>query len=144
MSVAIVRKSDFDVGDIIRRSEVAKIPDVHKKLGQWLRMSEEVWVGLWDDEVACVWGLVPPSITSNRAHLWLLTTDIVAEHKFIFIRKSQLVIEDALKRYDALVGQVALGNFAAKRWLTWLGATFGPPEMGFWPFIIRRKEWHLQ
>jgi hypothetical protein len=144
MSVSIVASRDFDVTDLVRRSEVAEVPNVRRKLHQWLRMSEEVWVGLYDDKVACVWGLVPPTVISDRAHLWLLTTDIVREHKFLFVRKSQLVIEDALKRYSALVGQVQLGNRAAKRWLEWLGAEFGPPEAGFWPFIIRRKEWHPQ
>jgi hypothetical protein len=141
MSVAIVanHQRDFSLTDVVRRSTVAHEPDGEVKLRILIRMSEEVWFGLHNDRVAAVWGLIPPSLISNRAYLWLLTTDLVDEHKFVFIRHSQLVIEDALKRYAIVVGHVEVGNYAARKWLRWLGAEIGIPEKGFSPFVIRRK-----
>jgi|SRR5215472_2545499 len=141
MSVAIVanRERDFPLTDIVRRSTVAHEADGEIKLRTFIRVSEEVWFGLHDDRVAAVWGLIPPSLISNRAYLWLLTTDIVDHHKFLFVRHSQVVIEDALKRYALVVGHVEVGNHAARKWLRWLGAEIGVPEKGFSPFVIRRK-----
>jgi hypothetical protein len=94
-----------------------------------------------DSEVACVYGLAPPTAISNRAYLWLLTTDLVEQHKFLFIRHSQLVVEDALKRYDVITGTVEHRNGPARRWLRWLGADIGAVdlEIGYCPFVIRRK-----
>jgi hypothetical protein len=63
---------------------------------------------------------------------------LVDQHKFLFVRHSQLVIEDALKRYPMIVGNVAVGNTSARKWLRWLGAEISAPEKGFSRFVIRR------
>jgi hypothetical protein len=44
-----------------------------------------------------------------------------------------------LKRYDSIIGHVAVGNDAARKWLRWLGAEICPPEKGFSVFRIRRQ-----
>ena len=139
MSVAIVPQYQHPLGEIVARSPFAHEVDAEIRLEMFIRLSEEVWFGLHDDRVAAVWGLVPPSLVSNRAHLWLLTTDLVEQHKFLFIRHSQRVIEDALEKYPMIVGDVAVGNNAARKWLRWLGAEIGVPERGYSPFVIRRK-----
>jgi hypothetical protein len=141
MSVAIVAKRDCDVKDIISRSPVAGIPHSEQILKRWLRTSDEVYLGMHDDKVACVWGLAPPTAISNRAYLWLLTTDLVEQHKFTFVRHSQLVVQGALKKYDIIIGNVMANNGPARRWLRWLGADIGPInfETGYCPFTIRRK-----
>ena len=138
--IAIVPSKDCNVREIIARSPVADMPDAEKIFRRWLRSSEEVWLGMHDDKVACVYGLAPPTAISNRVYLWLLTTELVEKHKFLFVRHSQLVIEDALKRYDMIVGHVAVGNTAARKWLRWLGAEIGAPERGFSKFEIRRGD----
>jgi len=140
MSVAVVQSRDCDVKDIIKRSPVASIPGSETILRRWLRKSDEVWIGMHDDEVACVWGLAPPTAISNRAYLWLLTTDLVEKHKFLFVRHSQLVIDNALKNYDMIIGHVAVGNSSARKWLRWLGARISVPENGFSQFEIRRRD----
>jgi len=137
--IAVVQSRNCDVADVIRRSPAAAMPNAEKILQRWLRNSEEVWLGMHDDKVACVYGLAPPTTISNRAYLWLLTTELVDQHKFLFIRHSQLVIEDALKRYDVIVGNVAVGNTSARKWLRWLGAEIDVPEKGFSRFVIRRR-----
>lgn len=138
--ISIVKNQACDIRDVLNRAKFTdNVPDAEAHLRRWLRTSEQSWLGLYDDEVACIWGLVPSSTISNRAYLWLLTTDIIDEHKFLFIRHSQLVIEDALKEYPIIIGHVAMQNERAKRWLKWLGATFAHPTERFIPFEIRRK-----
>lgn len=141
MSTSIVVGRDCDVNDLIRRTSplVDKVPDAEAQLRRWLRMSEQVWVGMHDDKVACVWGIAPTTTISNRVYLWLLTTDIVDQHKFIFIRRSQIVIKEVLKDYEYIVGHVEVGNDRARKWLRWLGADIGPPVNGSSPFVIRRR-----
>jgi hypothetical protein len=61
------------------------------------------------------------------------------KHKFVLVRRSQLFIQEMLKRYDSIIGHVAVSNDAARKWLRWLGAEINPPEKGFSVFRIRRQ-----
>ena len=103
-------------------------------------MSTCIWVGLIDGQLACIWGLIPPTLLSNQAYLWLYTTDIIKEHQFVLVRHSQLVMEEILRRYESVVGHVIMGKGDSKsvRWLKWLGAKFGEPDVRGVPFRITR------
>jgi len=104
-----------------------------------LAMSTYIWVGLIDGRLACIWGLIPPTLMSNQAYLWLYTTDVIKEHQFILVRHSQLVMEQILEVYPSVCGHAIVGNDKAIRWLKWLGAKFGEPDRGGLPFRIRRN-----
>lgn len=108
------------------------------KLTAFVMQSIEVQSGYIDGKLACVWGLMPPTILSNRAYLWLYTTDVVKEHTFIFIRQSQIAVKQMLEEYSELYGYAEVGNHKAITWLRWLGAVFGEPDDRRIPFIIRR------
>ena len=86
-----------------------------------------------------MWGLIPPTILSDNAYLWLLTTNIIAEHKFLFIRYSQRWVEDVLKIYPVLTGNVRIDNEPAKQWIKWLGAVFYESDGNMIRFTISRK-----
>lgn len=137
--IAICRDREINLQDVIRRSEVAHIPEAEDILRDCMYRSIQVRVGLVDNTVACVWGLIPPTILSDSAWLWLITTDIVAEHKFLFVRHSQRYIEEALKEYPTILGDCLIDNVPARRWLKWLGAEFSVPVGGRVPFVIRKK-----
>ena len=139
MVARIVRSADIDLSDVLRRSPVADIPLARDKLRAFIFASCEVWAGYVDTEVACVCGLIPPTLLSDYAYLWLLNTDIVEQHQFLFIRHSQIWLQGILKRYSYITGHVELENVKAIRWLKWLGATLGEPEMGKIPFRIRAR-----
>lgn len=104
-------------------------------------MSTSIWVGLIDERLACIWGLIPPTLMSDQAYLWLYTTDVIEEHQFILVRHSQLVMEEILKRYRSVCGHVIVGKGDGKsiQWLRWLGAKFGKPEEKGVPFRITRN-----
>lgn len=139
MRVTITSRTNYSLRDILERSENAKIPGAEEILRECLYRSREVRFGLVDGDLACMWGLIPPTILSSTAWLWLVTTEIVAENKFLFIRHSQRWIEEALKIYPEIIGDCLLSNASAQRWLRWLGAEFHQPVGNRWPFTIRAK-----
>ena len=139
MKIAVRDDRAVNIADVVRRSPVSHIPEAEKILRECMRRSIEVRYGMLDGEVACMWGLIPPTLLSEAAYLWLLTTDIVAEHKFLFVRHSQRYVEEALHTFPTIIGDVVAGNDQALRWLRWLGAEFSVSVDGRIPFTIRAK-----
>ena len=101
--------------------------------------SSVLWTGFVDEEPACMWGLVPPTLLSDSAYLWLLITDLVKDHQFAFVRHSQIEIEKMLEVYPLIVGHCDRRNPASVRWLKWLGAVFDTSQGPLMPFSIVRK-----
>lgn len=116
--------------------------DKHMKaLRECMKLSQNVWQGTIDGEVACVWGIVTPTIISNRCYLWLMATDVADKHQFILVRYSQMVVGCLLDQYEEVVGHVLSDQHRSQKWLKWLGAEFHMPEEDGKkiPFVIRRK-----
>lgn len=141
MRVEIVQQEDVDLVEVIKKSTVKDVPHADDVLRVYILNSVEFWVGKIDGEIACVFGLIPPSLLADSAYLWLLTTDTVEANTFLFIRHSQRWIEDNLKRYKRIHGHVLCDNESGKRWLRFLGAKFYEPEGGRQAFEIRNKRW---
>lgn len=97
-----------------------------------------VYSGFIDGEFVCCWGLIPPTFISNQAYLWMWHKEPLT-HQFVFIRRSQVQVQEMLKYYDRIVGHCRIGDASAKRWLRWLGAEIGAPNDGLHPFVIGRK-----
>lgn len=121
------------------RDRMDEVYDLHQEVRKCMLRSVEVRYGLVDGELACVWGLIPPTLLSSNAYLWLHTTELVEDHKFLFVRHSQRYVEEMLRHFPKIVGDCLIGNSSARRWLEWLGAEFYPPVGGRWPFVIRAK-----
>src|SRR5437879_6377789 len=104
-----------------------------------LQFTRHLWLGSVDGDIACIWGLIPPTLLSTQAYLWLYTTVLVKDHTFLFVRYSQRAVEEMLKEYPVIVGHCIVGNDQAVRWLKWLGAEFDVPDGKKIPFTILRK-----
>lgn len=104
-----------------------------------LVLTAHLWVGLKDDKLVCAWGLIPPTLLSSTAYLWLYTTEAVQEYSFLFIRHSQLMVERMLEEYPTIVGTADPKTPNTIRWLKWLGAVFSEPQGKYIPFTIRKK-----
>lgn len=141
MRVEIVQDEDVNIVEVIKKSTVRDLPHSADVLRVYILNSVEFWVGKIDGEIACVFGLMPPSLLADSAYLWLLTTEVVDANTFLFIRHSQRWIEENLKRYKLLRGHVLATNQQAKRWLRFLGARIFEPEGGRHAFEIRNKKW---
>jgi hypothetical protein len=118
--------------------EIALDYDGEKTMDFCLLMSTVIWAGFIDGGLACIWGVIPPTLMSNQAYLWLYTTDLVKEHQFLLVRHSQMVIKDILEEYPSIVGHAIIGSDKSIRWLKWLGAKFGEPQGTGIPFRITR------
>jgi hypothetical protein len=102
-------------------------------------LSQHLFAGYIDDKLICVYGLAPSCLLSEDAYLWLYVTPHMKEHTFMFVRHSQLAVENMLEEYPTIKGDVIIENKQAQRWLKWLGAEFGEPNGVKIPFKIRRK-----
>lgn len=102
-------------------------------------LSAEVWTGYVDGKLICCWGLIPPTLLSNQAYLWMHSTPEVRNHQFILVRHSQRIIEKMLERYDRIVGDCRVGAADSIRWLKWLGAEFSHSEGPYCSFTIRKR-----
>lgn len=136
--ISIQTVSNIPLRAVLRRSPVAGMPDAEAILRECVGRSTEVRYGYVDGEVACMWGLIPPSLLSTTAYLWLLTTDLVDQHKFLFVRHSQRWVEEALKVYPAIIGDM-VDKPSTRRWLEWLGAEFIEVANGRFKFVIRKR-----
>lgn len=96
------------------------------------------WVGLIDGRSACLWGIRPATILNDRTYLWLLTTTLVEENPFLFVRHSQIKAKELLKTYSVIYGWVIESNGLSVKWLRWLGCTFSQSEPGILEFELRR------
>jgi hypothetical protein len=105
------------------------------------RLSGQAWAGYIDGRFICCWGLVPPSVFSNTAYLWMhfSSAETTWVDLFVFIRRSQIEIQRMLRRYETITGDCEITNDKALRWLRWLGAEFFAPHRGLRPFVIRRR-----
>lgn len=102
-------------------------------------LSAEVWTGYVDGKLICCWGLIPPTLLSNQAYLWMHSTPAVRDHSFILVRHSQRIIEKMLLRYERIIGDCRIGADDSIRWLKWLGAEFTDSDGPYRSFVIERK-----
>lgn len=107
---------------------------------QFIQASAVVWAAVKDDCPFCIWGLMPPTLSSNVAYLWFYIVEYIESYEFLIVRHSRRVIEKALEDYPVIVGHCDRNNERAIRWMKWLGAEFGHPEYDFLPFRIERKD----
>lgn len=136
MTTAIRSLSTHEAKDIVAKMDFDDVG--HSIMDFCMFMSVSVWAGYVDDKLACIWGIIPPTLMSNQAYLWLYTTDVIKEHQFLLVRHSQLVIEELLNDYESIVGHATIGSDKSIKWLKWLGAKFSEPQGTSVPFRISR------
>ena len=140
MSVNIHRLSGAEAYDLIYPACLAKLPETEREIMyRSMCNSSRVWLGYHDNEIVCLWGLVPPTLLSDRAYLWLYTTDALDAHIFLLVRHSQRMVAQMLTEFPTIVGHCEVSATKSIRWLRWLGAEFGALEGRLVPFIIRAK-----
>ena len=138
MSVQVSRLSGNEAYILIYPEYLAMMSQVQQEtMRRSMANSTRVQVYFDEDKVLCFWGLIPPTLLSDRAYLWLYTTEHMHEHIFSLVRHSQRAVEEMLKDYPIIVGHGVVGNSKSIRWLRWLGAKFGDPQGQLLPFEIR-------
>lgn len=93
-----------------------------------IKQSQYCFAGTVDDKVGVIWGIKQPTLLSGTGHLWAITTTLVDEHPFVFLRHSREFIKMVQQQYESLEGYVLHDYERSKKWLTWLGFKIGPPQ----------------
>ncbi len=146
MTAEIYQLTAANAWDLIFPEFLATLDPIQQEtMRRTIGNSSHTWAGAQDGKIVAFWGLIPPSLLSDRAYLWMFHTPHLQEHVFVFIRHSQRVVQDALDLYPILCGHALVDNARAIRWLRWLGADFGEPIQGkLLPFEIRAEKWQRQ
>lgn len=101
------------------------------------RNSSHLWLGTHDETILCFFGLIPPTILSDTAYLWLYCTPAMAGHTVPLIRHSIRAARDWLNIYTSIVGHGHIDRPRSLAWLRMIGAEFGEPTGPVIPFEIK-------
>ena len=140
MKVAVERLTKSEISKLVAESiSIGMSPGAIALFNTCIMRSASMWVGFINEELACVYGLVPPTLLSEQAYLWLHTTEALVGHEVLFVRRSQIAVQEMLEVHPVIVGHAEIGNPRGIRWIKWLGGVFGDPDGRLIPFSIRGK-----
>lgn len=122
MRVELVRTFDFNVAGMIARTHEKDAPGALERTCEAISRSSVVWVGKADGVEVCAVGLIPVTILSDMALLWLTHTHLCEQHPLRFARWSLRVMKEAKALYPSIYGVCV--RPASMAWLKWLGAEF--------------------
>lgn len=92
-----------------------------------LDRSASAWSWIVDDEVACMWGVVAPTLLDCASYPWFLSTPLVERHYRAFARACKTLLPEFLAHHPRLIGMVDARYILSVRWLEWLGARLDEP-----------------
>jgi len=119
MRVTVERVSTFSLANLLGHD-----PQAIAAHEGCLTRSSVIWLGRADGIEACAVGVMPPSLFSAEAYLWMIHSRLCEQHPLRFIRWSRRVLGEVLDLYPVLIGLCSMHNVAGRRWLEWLGADF--------------------
>jgi len=123
MIVEIHRVRSFELRNLLGFDAPQSVLDAHRDC---VDKSTAIWLGVADGVEACAVGVIPVTIFSDRAYLWLISTRICEQHPLRFIRWSKKVMKEVLSLYTGVFGLCGCDNESGRQWLEWLGAEFDP------------------
>ena len=141
MRVDITPIGSTDAMNILAKSQFSEVESAIQSLHHHIMLSENTWVAKLDNVPVVMWGVIPPSVLSSRAYVWLVASNDIGKKphvKFLFIRYTQRIVEIMLKKHEALYGFCYPEESQSIKWLKFLGAKFEKPHDGKLPFRIGR------
>lgn len=122
---------------LISQQNSVTVSDIEMRtIASVAHFSKPLLAGIYNGTLLAIFGFVPQTVLSDRAHLWVWNTPEVNQHKTIFARTSKAVIDNMLNEYAEIVGYCFTPQ--AKMWVGWLGGDFETPMGNAHPFTIRR------
>ena len=129
------------VSELISSLDEGKLsPSEVEMFNRFVLVSSKLRAAQVDGKLIALWGLIPPTMLSDQAYLWLHTTEAAQEHEFIIVRNSQIEVRKMLEEFPRIIGHCEVEATRSIRWLKWLGAVFGDHDGRLVPFEIVRKE----
>jgi hypothetical protein len=114
--------------DIAREMKLLKDIPLKKSVSSCISRSSEAWTALYNGEVICIFGIRCKSLLSRTAYPWLLTTNLVKDHKRNFLKGAKISINKWLESYDVLENYIPAGLDKLVRWVEWAGFVVEPSK----------------
>jgi hypothetical protein len=134
MMVTIERVSTFNLRNLLGYDCA---DEVLRSYADCFTKSTAIWLAKADGVEACAVGVIPPTIFSSKAYLWLIHTKLCEQHPLRFIRWSRKVMDEILATYPNIYGLCHPDNVSGRAWLEWLGAKFAGEYNNHYTFEIR-------
>jgi hypothetical protein len=139
MKVEVLRVQSFELRNLLGFDAPQSVLDAHRDC---ITRSTAIWLGLADGVEACAIGVIPLTIFSEKAYLWMIHTRLCEAHPLRFVRWSKRVLDEVLAAYPNLYGLCHPDNLSGRAWLEWLGARFSGVHNGHHTFEI--KQWPIR
>lgn len=97
------------------------------------KLSSDIIVAMFDSQPLCFIGLIPQTMVSESAYVWMITTEAGAEHKLIIARHAREFLNRLYTKYSTLFGHCF--ELKSENWLRSLGAEFTAANV----FELRRE-----
>lgn len=138
MTTTIAAISRQEVNDLLSEFDGGRLTVKELEVFRgFVLSSSKIRMGCVDGKLLCIWGLIPPTLLSDQAYLWLHTTPEAEQHQFILVRRSQIEMTEMKAEFAQIIGHCEVDEALSIRWLKWLGAQFGEPHGKLIPFVIR-------
>lgn len=94
-------------------------------LQQCADISDQCWVGCTDDnEPGVLWGTQPVAGVPEVGWIWMVCTDLILEHRWVFLEQARRGIRQAHASYPVLTNYVDERNEVHVKWLRAMGFSF--------------------
>jgi hypothetical protein len=124
------------------KDRIAAVEHPEKILADQISRSTMAFAGLFDDEVAWLWGLETRTVLNDVVHVWLITTRAIEEHPVTFLRHLRRIAELILVEHGTIEAELFADNALPAKWLKWLGAELAPSsQSGILDVTLRRDGW---
>jgi hypothetical protein len=89
--------------------------------------AQEAWTYRAEGQIVCMAGITPLSLIGRTGVPWLLGSELVVQHRRVFMVETCRMVARWLTLFDVLRNVVDDRYDAAIRWLSWLGFEIGDP-----------------
>lgn len=99
----------------------------YEAIANGINNSDECYTVMVDDNPALIFGIRSNSIVSYNGVIWMLSTDLIHDVGFRFVRNSKRVVKILMQNKKRACNYVWSGNTISITWLKWLGFNIHPP-----------------
>lgn len=149
--------TEAEARDLATRLRPAEIDELMAATGEdpltvlvaAVRDSTESHAVYFNDELACIWGVMPCDAGQTGVRVgtaWLLTSDLVERYAKAFWRLCLGLVPPLLERWDVLFNFIDARHEKAVRWAKRLGfrvetpAPYGVAGMPFCGFVVAKED----
>tara|TARA_Y100000310_G_C20533794_1_gene739826 strand:- start:63 stop:524 length:462 start_codon:yes stop_codon:yes gene_type:complete len=105
--------------------EMLQLKDLplEESVSRCISRSDEAWTALYNGEVVCIFGIRRKSLLSDTAYPWLLSTNLVNEHKRNLLKGAKISVNKWMGMNELLENFIPAGLPKLIRFVSWLGFT---------------------